>query len=446
MTTWTQIYGSDQPVRGSEASFDAAADAWAATHSDARALDDEFTRIIFDSSQIACQGLSIERLKTIMRNYQNPISQLCMVSNQTRWILHGHAAKLRELKLEASRALARASVQWDLKRSASTNLGSHSARRTTLKRQLEQLPLISLDPATQADRTRLAGELQAANGQYAEVQKTVAKCEVALDAERAAWQVIRSKEDDLNHATIEALKHIELGALGDPSLFEQARDKVKDYAKAVADYVKAHWKEWLSALYELLSQFLDILGWVMIGITALAALLAMTGIGGPIAGILLLVVAGLAAISLLLSVVKLSMSIVLVGAGAVNSKGEPYNMGDIIGSAIGVGLSLLPGGKLAKPVLRSVVKAGMIDSRTKLITRLIKPIGNDVLTRGGQYVRNELIEQGRDKVIDKAVSELFDKPEATKRMLKNLAERPTLLTGPRPYIFPFPQPSVSGSW
>jgi hypothetical protein len=328
--TWTEIFPDvdGPPVVGMPGDFQGVQHAFEAMADDAQDALDQFTAITSDAGITQLRGHAADAFERFVGEVADSLGDLPRVSREAATVFASHAGTLDDLRVEVAAALARAQIKWASKRSLTNDLDAANRRVDVLRSQIDSLPPAA-DPSAVAQNQQLDQDHTTALGDQRQIDGQLSIVVAALAGLRQQWDGFHQREVDLRSTTDHRLDSIGLGALKDPGHFQSFTEGAFDFlckisgADAIRDLVEAALSgDWAAVLWKL-REVLD----------AVLLVVAVVALFTPLGPLVVLVLVGLAA-------AKLAIDVTLYNTKWPNPEtGEVISMGDVVMSAVGVGMA-----------------------------------------------------------------------------------------------------------
>lgn len=376
--TWTEIFPDvdGPPVVGVPGDFQGVQHAFEAMADDAQDALDQFTAITSDAGVSQLRGQAAEAFERFVGEVADSLGDLPRVSREAATVFASHAGTLDDLRIEVAAALARAQIKWQSKRSLTTDLAAANRRVGILRSQIDSLPPAGADPSADAQNQQLDQDHTTAVGDQRQIDGQLSIVIAALAGLRRQWDDFHQREADLRGTTGHRLDSIGLGELKDPGRFQSFTEGAFDFIcsvsglDAILDLVEAALSgDWAAVLWTL-RKVLD----------AVLLVVAIVALFTPLGPLVLLIVLGLA-------VAKLAIDITLYNTKWPNPEtGEVISMGDVVMSAVGVGLSGFAAGMTivkgpGLTLLQTGQKLNALRSETNIASRskILRDLGMNVI-------------------------------------------------------------------
>lgn len=320
MTTWETIFGMRPPVEGLPAEFIAARNEFEARREAAQGIVTRFAQVQNQGVTNHLEGEVGRVFNQVVDEVASSLADLPRVSREAHDVLDAHLTRLRELRSEASEALARARTAWNSKNRLENERPGLADRVSSLRYQIRSAD--ADDDTTSLENQLTTAERGLQDNQdaidtEAGILRDICNPYIPGDGE---YHRLRRSELTLEDETAAALGSIDLGELRDPNWFQSLAGALGDFAlgilESVANLLEAlitgDWATFFWELRNLLNAAILILGTIAL----------FTGVGAPL---------------FFLSLAAFAVTTGLYITQTPNPQtGETLGLGDVALSAVGV--------------------------------------------------------------------------------------------------------------
>jgi hypothetical protein len=335
--TWTELNPEGDPVRGNIDEFERSVQHWKIARSQALEIRREFASIVGGGTEVGLQGAAADAFANIVQETKAVLDDVPEVFASMEAVLSRHLNRLRELKVAADAALARARVAQAERAAAATQQVSSNKRIALLRRQVDELK--ALPPDQDASQlVSLERQLSTEESRKYARTRSMESAQARIQAEISEWDRLRGQEDQLNRSTANELDRFDLRSLRDPSWLQQQvhnagqfiTELVSDAWKAIHyAVVEGNWQAALFHLYQVLDKVITIVSIVAIVVMLVATVVSFGTLAPVFAGILLVC-----------ATAKLAISTTLVVSNFTHPEtGERLGWVDVTFDAVGVALA-----------------------------------------------------------------------------------------------------------
>jgi len=274
--SWSTIGKPGDPITGRVHRFESLEETFETTTRRIRSVHGDLDGIRWGAGDAQFKGQMADAFRDEISAIDNWMDDLGDISQRFAQIFAQHADQLREIEIQADKALARAQTAWNQRNSAENDREDAEGRLSWIDYQLGQLD----DTDGGGQRANLEWQREDAEGDITRARSAETTAIQNLDAERGAWHGFQDQETSLNEATATKLRDVNLEDLANPSWISQQVGKVADFASLVIE----NWDEILYFLYQ-------VLDWAIMVFSVVAMLLTLTGVLAPLAALLGTIVA-----------------------------------------------------------------------------------------------------------------------------------------------------------
>ncbi len=362
MASWYEIAELADPVRGHPEYFQMAAGYWNKAADKAGMIHSALTSIVGDAQDSALEGEAAKAIKKLLVDTNTLLKDMPDVCRGLGHLLTTHATKLTTLKEAAERARARAATAWQARSEADDEDRTSGARLASLTAQIRQLQGAP-DEQSASRVNALEYELQVERGVKAAAHHRRTAHQAEIDRETGHWDSIRGEERLLNTTTAEALDHVALHTLGDPSNLAKIGHGLAAFGAAFLDDIKkagdigawikdieqlAHafltgeWGQVLWELRDVLDRYIALVTIVLLVAVIVVLVVGAFFTAGATLAALPELITVLNFTSLALSASKMALDLLIINVAPVNTEtGEKMTMTTIGADTIGMLLAFL---------------------------------------------------------------------------------------------------------
>ena len=302
MGSWMDVDGrlGWSPVHSDPNTFDTAAAHFANVAYDTRSTIARFSQLT-NGGAAEFQGQTAEKFATTLRNISERLQDVPTVADSVHTIMAEHASSLRALQGRVDQALARALTARHQRDVDSQHAADSKSTLSWAQKQLAQVKAASAG-GDQSQVHVMENKVSSARNAVTAATNSLSHSQAALDGYVRQYGDFATEEAQLDAATANRIRHVDLKTLGNPDGLHRflidplnnVWEGMVEFKDDIVDAATAAWHhDWDTALWKLH----DILGTIGSVLFVAVVVIGLIGAGLCLAGAavpaLLILVAGL---------------------------------------------------------------------------------------------------------------------------------------------------------